>query len=146
MCFMIFFNKETPHQTKKTRSSKGRKIGIFPKGLVHGFGQKLVIFPLFLKRQNRPNKSVLRYSRRKKRLSRLKKQEVFGFGQNMLIFADVYFRENRPEECVLNKKSVFYNIVQGSNAFLDYRKQEFEKVEKLGFFQRGLSVVLVKNW
>ena len=33
----------------KTQSSKSRKIGIFAKGLTHGFGQKMAIFPtLFL--------------------------------------------------------------------------------------------------
>ena len=33
----------------KTRSLKSRKIEIFPKGLVHGFGQKGAIFrPFFL--------------------------------------------------------------------------------------------------
>ena len=31
----------------KTRSSKSRKIEIFSKGLVHGFGPKLAIFPCF---------------------------------------------------------------------------------------------------
>ena len=31
----------------KKRSSKSRKIASFPKGLVHGFGQKLAIFPSF---------------------------------------------------------------------------------------------------
>ena len=31
----------------KTRSSKSRKIEIFPKGLTHGFGQKMAIFPTF---------------------------------------------------------------------------------------------------
>ena len=30
-----------------TISSKSRKIDIFPKGLTHGFPQKLVIFPTF---------------------------------------------------------------------------------------------------
>ena len=29
----------------KIRSSKSRKIDIFPKGLTHGFGQKTAIFP-----------------------------------------------------------------------------------------------------
>ena len=62
------------------------KNWIFPKGLVHHFGQKLVIFPDFYFRENRPEKCVLRYSKRKKRLSRLYKQEVekvkkFGFFQ-----------------------------------------------------------------
>ena len=33
----------------KTRSSKSEKIDIFPKGLSHGFGQKIVIFPTFFK-------------------------------------------------------------------------------------------------
>ena len=31
----------------KTRSSKGRKIEIFPKGLTHGFGPKMANFPTF---------------------------------------------------------------------------------------------------
>ena len=48
-----------PFKTIKTRSSKSRKIVIFPKGLVHGFGQKLVIFPDFYFRENRPEKCVL---------------------------------------------------------------------------------------
>ena len=45
-------------------------------GLVHGFGEKLVIFPDFNFWVNRPEKYVLRYSKRKKRVSRLYKQEV----------------------------------------------------------------------
>ena len=31
----------------KTRSSKRRKIDIFLKGLTHGFGRKMDIFPIF---------------------------------------------------------------------------------------------------
>ena len=31
----------------KRRSSKSRKIDIFPKGLTHGFGPKMAIFPTF---------------------------------------------------------------------------------------------------
>ena len=48
------------------------KNWIFPKGLVHGFGQKFVMFADFLLfMENRPEKCVLRNSKRKKRLSRL---------------------------------------------------------------------------
>ena len=47
MSFMIFQNEKTPFQAIKTRSSKSRKIDIFPKGLTHGFAQKLVIFASF---------------------------------------------------------------------------------------------------
>ena len=31
----------------KTRTSKSRKIDIFPNGLPHGFGPKKAIFPIF---------------------------------------------------------------------------------------------------
>ena len=39
--------KKTLYQTIKTRSSKSRITGIFPKGLVHGFSEKLTIFASF---------------------------------------------------------------------------------------------------
>ena len=32
---------------KKKRSPRSRKIDIFPKGLTHGFGRKMAIFPFF---------------------------------------------------------------------------------------------------
>ena len=60
----------------KARSSKSRKIDIFPKGLTHGFGPKMAIFPTFFFRQFRPGKYPLRYCTAKKRLSRLSKQKV----------------------------------------------------------------------
>ena len=47
MSFMIFQNEITPFQAIKTRSSKSRKIFIFPKGLTHGFGPKMAVFPTF---------------------------------------------------------------------------------------------------
>ena len=71
MSFMIFQNEKTPFQAIKTRSSKSRKIDIFPKGLTHGFDPKMAIFPTFFFRQYRPGKCLLRYSRTKKCLSRL---------------------------------------------------------------------------
>ena len=49
MSFTIFKNEKTPFNAIKTRSSKSRKIDIFPKGLTHGFGSKMAIFQrLFL--------------------------------------------------------------------------------------------------
>ena len=41
------------------RKLKKSRICIFPKGLVYGFGQKLVIFPDFYFRENGPEKCVL---------------------------------------------------------------------------------------
>ena len=71
MCFTIFKNKKPTFQALKTRSSKCRKIEIFPKGLTHGFGPKMAIFGTFFFRQYSPGKCVLRSSRTKKGLSRL---------------------------------------------------------------------------
>ena len=71
MCFTIFQNEKTLLQALRTRVSKSRKIESFPKGLVHGFDPKLAIFPSFHFSHQRAGKCVLRYSRRKKRLSRL---------------------------------------------------------------------------
>ena len=55
----------------KRKSSESRKIDIFPKGLTHGFGPNVAIFPTFFFRQYRPGKGFLKYPRTKKRLSML---------------------------------------------------------------------------
>ena len=56
----------------KNKKLKNLKIEIFSKGLTHGFGPKIVIFPnvLFF-RKYRPGKCLLRYSRTKKHFSSL---------------------------------------------------------------------------
>ena len=74
--FTRFQNKNSPFQAIKTRSSKSRKIDIFPKGFTHGFGTKMDNFPTFFFSLYRPGKCLLKYSRTKKRFSRLLKQEV----------------------------------------------------------------------
>ena len=43
----------------KKRSLKSRKIDLFPKRLVHGFGPKLAIFPTFFVWQYRTRNCVL---------------------------------------------------------------------------------------
>ena len=69
MSFTIFQKEKTPFQAIKTKSSKNRKIYIFPKGLTYGFGPKMGIFPTFFFSQYKPEKCLLRYSKTKKRLS-----------------------------------------------------------------------------
>ena len=105
MCFTIFQNEKTLFQAIKTASSKSGKIEIFAKGLTHGFGLKLAIFPSFVFRQYRPGKSVLRYSRTEKmpfqvlktRSLKSRKIEIFakglthGFGLKLAIFPSFFF-------------------------------------------------------
>ena len=59
MSFMIFESERTSFYDIKAGRLKSKKIKIFPKGLVHGFGPKLTIFPSFLFRQSRPGKCFL---------------------------------------------------------------------------------------
>ena len=47
MSFTIFQSETTPFQAIKTGSSRSQKVDIFPKGLTHGFGSKMTIFPFF---------------------------------------------------------------------------------------------------
>ena len=55
----------------KNKKFKKSKNWDFSKELFHGFGTKLIIISDFYFRENRQEKCFLRYSRRKKRLSRL---------------------------------------------------------------------------
>ena len=55
----------------KNMKSKNSKNDIFPKGLTHGFGPKMAIFPTFFVLEYWPGKCLLRYFRTKKHLSRL---------------------------------------------------------------------------
>ena len=66
----ILKTKKKPLYAIKTTSSKTRKVDIYRKGLIHGFGPNMAIFSTFLFRQYRPEKCLLWYSRTKKRLSK----------------------------------------------------------------------------
>ena len=86
MSLTIFQNENTPFQAIKTRSSKTRKIDIFPKGLSHDFGAKIAVFPTYFFRQCRAEQCLLRYSRTKFAVlgyknKKFKKSKNFSFFQ-----------------------------------------------------------------
>ena len=58
VCYDIL-KRKTPLKAIKTRSSKSRKIDIFPRGLTHGLGPKMAIFQTSFLRQYRPGKCLL---------------------------------------------------------------------------------------
>ena len=64
----IFYKEKMPFQTIKTRSKKNRKISLFPKGLVHGFGQKMGFSPALYLVQNSRQKVSGNTPERKKAL------------------------------------------------------------------------------
>ena len=47
MSSTILYNEKRLFKAIQTGSSKSRKIDIFPKGLTHGFGLKMALFPTF---------------------------------------------------------------------------------------------------
>ena len=71
--FYGILERKNPFLGYKKRSSKSRKIDIFPKGLTHGFGPKMALFPTFFFRQYRLGKCLLRYSRTKQELQKVEK-------------------------------------------------------------------------
>ena len=56
--FADVLDKKEALKTIKTTVYEKRKIRIFPKGLVHRFGQKLEISSTLIFMQNRPRKSI----------------------------------------------------------------------------------------
>ena len=146
MFFTIFQNKKTPFQAIKTRSSKRRKIHIFPKGLTHCFGPKMAIFQPFLLRQYRQGKCLLRYSRRKKtpfqaikiRSSKSPNIDIFskglthGFGLKMAIFLNSFF------QAIYAMKMSFTIFQHKKNALVGYKNKKFKR-SKNSHFSKGVN-------
>ena len=56
--FRRFIKETSPSKQQKHRFKKPTKLAFFPKGLVHGFGQKFEILLTFRFMQNTPRKSI----------------------------------------------------------------------------------------
>ena len=82
MCFTIFQNEEMPFETMKTRSRESRKIVIFPKGLVHSFGKKLVLFPHFFKKKKQAKQMCFTISQKERNASLGYKKKKFKKSKN----------------------------------------------------------------
>ena len=71
-CLLRYNTTKKPvSRLQKPKLQKDPKIDIFPKGLTHGFNQKMAFFQPFFFRQYSSGKCLLRYSRTEKRLSTL---------------------------------------------------------------------------
>ena len=129
----------------KTRSSKGRKIAIFLKGLTHGFGPKIAIFPtsFFLGKIGQENvfydilerkKAFLGY---KNKTCKKSKNCYFSKGVNPsfldknVLFCDFFLLGEIAQE------NVFYYILERKNAFLGSKKRSL-KSQKISIFLKGL--------
>ena len=71
-CLLRFStSKKTSFQPIKTISSKSQKTDILPKGLTHGFGLKMAVFPGFIFQAIQPMKISFTIFQKKKRLFKL---------------------------------------------------------------------------
>ena len=113
MSFMIFQNEKTPFIAIKTRSSKTRKIDIFPKRLTHAFAPNMAIFPSFLFRQYRPAKCLYDILEQKtpfqatkngskivEKLTFFQRVKQWFWSKNGHFF-NFFFRQYRSGECLL---------------------------------------------
>ena len=117
-------------------------MGVFPKGLVHGFRLKVSIFPFFCFRQKRPGKYVSRYSRKKKHLSTFKKQEVQEV-ENFQFFKRLVHGFGKRQN---GRKMCFTIFQKEKTLFEDDRNKKFKR-SKICIFSKGVRpMILVKNW
>ena len=141
---MIFQNEKTPGQAIKKRSSKSRKLDIFPKGLIQGFGPKMAIFPtLFFQAIQARKISFTIFQNEKTTLQAVKtrslksrKIDIFpkglthGFNPKMAITLTFIFEVIQARKMsfmiFLNEKTPFYA-----------KKTRNSKGQKLTFFLRG---------
>ena len=107
--------------------------------------QKWPFFQLFFFRQYSPGKSLLWYSRTKKRLSRLYKKDVLKVGK--LTFSKVvnpwFWSKNGHFSHFflsgnIGQENVFYDILERKKAFLGYKNKKFKK-SKSWHFWKGVS-------
>ena len=126
----------------KTRSSKNGKIAIFPKGLVHGFGQKLAIFfkgnigqeNVFydiLERKN-PFLGYKNKNFKKWKNCHFSKGVSPWFWSKVGLFSIFFFKGN------IGQENVFYDILERRNAFLSYKIKNFKKWKNC-HFSKGVS-------
>ena len=115
MSFTIFYNKKGTFQAIKTRSSKSRKIDIFPKGLTHGFGPKMAIFPTyffyailarkmsFTKFYNvKPTfQDIKTKSLKNRKIIIFPKGLTHGFGPKWPFFQPIFLMQYWPGKCLL---------------------------------------------
>ena len=134
MSLTKFYNEKTPFQVIKKRRPKSRKTDIFQKGLTHGFGPKMAIFPSFvfgnIAQENVPYDILERKNAflgyKKKRFKQLKnchfsKRVNPWFWKKMAIFPTYFFQAIQGSKMSFtifqNEKTPFQAIeIRGSKS------------------------------
>ena len=118
---------------------------IFPKGLTHGFGPKMPIFPTFFFRKYKPGKCLLWYSRAKKaflgykneKFKKSKNWHFFKWVNPWFLSKNGYF-SNFSFLGNIGQENVFYDVLERKDAFLGYKKRS-SKSGKIDIFPNGFN-------
>ena len=106
--------RKTSDQAIKTRSPEGRKIDIFPKGLTHGFAEKMAIFKTFFFLTIQASKMSFMIFQNEKtsvqaiktRSPKFRKIDIFpkglthGFGPKISSLPTFFFKQYMPGTCL----------------------------------------------
>ena len=146
MSFTIFSNEKSSFQAIKTRSSKSRNIDIFPKGLTHGFGPKMAIFPsIFFKtiqgrkmfftifqNEKTPYQAIKTRSSKTRKIEIFRKRLTHGFGPKLAIFPTFIFQEIQAKKMPF---TIFQNV---KTPFLAIKTRS-AKTPKIDTFPKGFT-------
>ena len=142
---MIFQNGKRPFQAIKTRSSKSRKIDIFPKGLTHGFGPKMAIFCTFsfyalqarkksfmiLQNEKTPFQAITTRSLKSRKIDIFPKGLTHGFSPKMAFFS-AFFQ-------ALQGRKMSVMIFQNEKTPFQAIKRSSLTSRKVDIFPKGLA-------
>ena len=149
MSLTIFYNEKTHFYALKTRRSKRRKIDIFPKGLTHGFGPKMVLFSTSFFLGNIGQEHVFYDILERKNAFLGCKKQKFEKSKNCHFFKGVnpWFLYKNGHFSIffllgnIGQEKVFvFDILERKNAFLGYKKRS-SKRRKTAIFPKGLTHV-----
>ena len=143
MSFTILQNQKAPLQVIKTRSSKSRKIDIFPKGLAHGFGPKKVIFATFVfKKIQVRNMSFMTFQDEKTPFQAIKRrssknQKIDRRGWPMVLvqkrpFFQLFFQ-------AISARKMSFTILYNEKMPFQPIKTRSSKGRKIDIFPKGLT-------
>ena len=146
MSLTIFQNKKTPFQAVKKRTPKSRKIDIFPKGLIHGFGLKMAIFETFFQaiqgsckmsftifqNEKTPFQALKTRRSNRRKLDIFPKGLTYGFAPKMTIYPTFFFQPRQA-------RKMSFTIFQNEKTPFQAKKTRSSKSRKIDIFPKGLT-------
>ena len=130
--------RKKPFKSIKKRSSKSRKIDIFPNGLTHRFGPKMTIFSSFFffqaiyaskmsftifQNKKTPFQAIKTRNLKRRKIDIFPKRLTHAFWSNDGHFSNFSFLGN------IGQENVFYDILEQKNSLLGYRNKKFKNAK-----------------